>query len=95
MKIKYLSAAGISLLVFFNVGGNFAYAVNEAGEIQRKEQKSPHATMEVAHNITNIKFAEDENIEGDGAINFSADELTNDESSGLITALFRPPAAYG
>lgn len=86
MKIKYLSAAGISLLVFFNVSGNFAYAVNEAGEIQRKEQKSPHATMEVAHNITNIKFAEDENIEGDGAINFSADELTNDESSGLITA---------
>lgn len=63
-----------------------AFAVNEAGEIQRKENKTPHAAMDVAHNITNIQFAEDNNIEGQNAINFSADELTNDEKNGLIIA---------
>ena len=63
-----------------------AFAVSEAGEIQRKEQKTPHAEMNVAHNITNIQFAEDSNIAGQNAVNFSADELTNDENSGLITA---------
>lgn len=66
--------------------GEQAFAVNEAGEIQRKENKTPHAAMDVSHNITNIQFAEDSNIEGQNAINFSADELTNDEKNGLITA---------
>ena len=45
-----------------------AFAVSEAGEIQRKEQKTPHAEMNVAHNITNIQFAEDSNIAGQNAI---------------------------
>ena len=42
--------------------------------------------MEVAHNITNIEFTGDSNLEGNEAIDFSADELTNDENTGLITA---------
>ena len=84
MKISRLT--GLKLLLPALLCGHSAYAVNEAGEIQRQEQKSPHATMDVSHNITNIQFAEDSNITGQEAVNFSADELTNDENSGLITA---------
>lgn len=84
MKISRLT--GLKLLLPALLCGHSAYAVNEAGEIQRQEQKSPHATMDVSHNITNIQFAEDSNIAGQEAVNFSADELTNDENSGLITA---------
>lgn len=84
MKISRLT--GLKLLLPALLCGHSAYAVNEAGEIQRQEQKSPHATMDVSHNITNIQFAEDSNIAGQDAVNFSADELTNDENSGLITA---------
>ena len=84
MKISRLT--GLKLLLPALLCWHSAYAVNEAGEIQRQEQKSPHATMDVSHNITNIQFAEDSNIAGQEAVNFSADELTNDENSGLITA---------
>ena len=37
-----------------------AFAVSEAGEIQRKEQKTPHAEMNVAHNITNIQLSKND-----------------------------------
>lgn len=85
MKISRLLKGSI-LMVALSFTANSAQAVSEAGEIQRKEQTSPHAAMNVSHNITNIEFAEDSNIKGDGAINFSADELVNDENTGLITA---------
>ena len=86
MKNSFLWGLKILLLPVM-LYGKQAFAVSEAGEIQRKEQKSPHAEMNVAHNITNIQFNEDSNIAGQNAFNFSADELTNDEKSGLITAL--------
>lgn len=85
MKINRLVAASSQILLLM-LCSNAAYAVSEAGEIQRKEQKSPHADMNVAHNITNIEFTGDSNLEGNEAIDFSADELTNDETTGLITA---------
>lgn len=85
MKISRLLKGSI-LMAALSFAANSAQAVSEAGEIQRKEQTSPHAAMNVSHNITNIEFAEDSNIKGDGAINFSADELVNDENTGLITA---------
>ena len=85
MKINRLVAASSQILLLM-LCSNVAYAVSEAGEIQRKEQKSPHADMDVAHNITNIEFTGDSNLEGNEAIDFSADELTNDETTGLITA---------
>lgn len=85
MKISRLLKGSI-LMAALSFAANSAQAVSEAGEIQRKEQTSPHAAMNVSHNITNIEFTEDSNIKGDGAINFSADELVNDENTGLITA---------
>ena len=85
MKISRLLKGSI-LMAALSFAANSAQAVSEAGEIQRKEQTSPHAAMNVSHNITNIEFAEDSNIKGDGAIIFSADELVNDENTGLITA---------
>lgn len=84
MKSSLWVGAGAALLLV--LGENPAFAVSEAGEIQRKEQKSPHAMVDVSHNITNIDFTGDKDIEGNDAINFSADELVNDENTGLITA---------
>ena len=61
MKINRLVAASSQILLLM-LCSNVAYAVSEAGEIQRKEQKSPHADMDVAHNITNIEFTGDSNL---------------------------------
>lgn len=77
----------IAFSLLFSAAQN-AQAVTEAGEIQRKEKHQPKAEMNVAHNITNLDITGDNNTGNKTEeINFSADEMVNDEKSGLITAL--------
>lgn len=71
------------MLIF---AGASAYAVTEAGEIQRKENHSPKSDIYVKQNITDINLTSND-ASADEPINFSADELINDENSSLITAL--------
>ncbi|MBR1825045.1 MAG: LPS-assembly protein LptD [Alphaproteobacteria bacterium] len=65
-----------------------AYAVTEAGEVRHKEEKHPSASMYVTNNIvdfSNIHNADSsENTEE--PIDFSADEMTNDDEAKIITA---------
>ena len=63
-----------------------AFAVSEAGEIQRKEEKNPHASIELQHNITDIAVTPNPKDSSVEEIDFSADELINDEKSSVITA---------
>ncbi len=61
-----------------------SYAVSEAGEIQRKENSAPYAAVNMTQNITDISGPDvTDPIE---EINFSADELVNDDKNGVITA---------
>ena len=65
-----------------------ANAVTEAGEVQRKEEKHPNASMYVTNNIadfSNIHNAQSTENEAE-PIDFSADEMTNDDEAKIITA---------
>ncbi len=84
MRTKLLFKAS-ALLMLLILLCRPSYAVSEAGEIQRKETSTPHADMELTNNITDIKITKNK-AENDEPVNFSAEELTTDEKSGLITA---------
>ncbi|MEE6207212.1 MAG: LptA/OstA family protein, partial [Alphaproteobacteria bacterium] len=62
-----------------------AYAVTEAGEVQRKEEHTPHMEMYVTNNIANLDVDAPQQAENE-EIKFSADELINDDKAGTITA---------
>jgi len=66
--------------------GMSAYAVTEAGEIQRKEEHSPKSELFVKQNITDINLTR-QDVADDEPINFSAEELINDENNNLIIAV--------
>ncbi|MBP5353058.1 MAG: LPS-assembly protein LptD [Alphaproteobacteria bacterium] len=65
-----------------------SFAVSEAGEIQRKQEKQPHATMFVTNNMTEIVDVSKSQSSSDEPeeINFSADEMSNDDQNGLTIA---------
>ena len=65
-----------------------AFAVSEAGEVQRKTSKKPHSEMYVTNNITDVISipTTSTNDSEDTEINFSADELLNDGKADQITA---------
>lgn len=84
MKFNFLHIPFLSLLLIYSVS---AYAVKEAGEIQRKKKSSPKTAMFVTNNITDISPAEKNKIAtNDMPIDFEADEMINDEKFGVITA---------
>ena len=64
-----------------------AFAVSEAGEIQRKSDHKPSGNFYVTNNImdmgTDASTAEDD---ADEPINFSADEMINDDKAETVTA---------
>lgn len=70
-----------------------AAAVTEAGEFMHedKEQKSPEASFYVANDITDIANVANTSAsaaeQGDEAIDFSADEMINDDKNKIVTAL--------
>lgn len=67
-----------------------AFAVTEAGEIQRKENKPPKTGMFVTNNIADLNLGKDtESTEEDRVepIDFSADEMINDEKASTVTAV--------
>lgn len=64
-----------------------AHAVTEAGEIQRKEEKTPSSNIYVTNNITNFALTQPQSVETvTEPIEFNADEMINDEKSSIITA---------
>lgn len=64
-----------------------AYAVTEAGEFLRKEEKHPEAKMYVTNNITDFSdMHHDSASNGVEPIDFSADEMTNNDAAKIITA---------
>ena len=75
--------------VSFGLFMTTAHAVTEAGELQKKEEKQPHATMFITNNIADIAPSTkiSENDDTDDPINFSAEEMINDDNLNTITAL--------
>ena len=75
----------VSLLV---VAGLPAFAVTEAGEKQTREEKTPKSNFKVTNNITDISGVSETNEESEIVenIDFSADEVINDEENNVITA---------
>ncbi|MBQ7633938.1 MAG: LPS-assembly protein LptD [Alphaproteobacteria bacterium] len=66
-----------------------ALAVTEAGEIVRQEKKSPDANVYITNNITdlgNITATDTQSEDTDEVIDFSADEMINDDEAQIITA---------
>ena len=68
-----------------------ALAVKEAGEFIREEEpKSPETSFYVANNITNLtdvaQKTDPTNEQNEEAIDFSADEMTNDDKNKTVTA---------
>lgn len=84
MRIKLKTFLYLNMLL--SVMALPAFAVTEAGEVQRKEEHSPHMEMFVTNNIANLDVDVPENGDSD-EIAFSADELINDDNSSLITAV--------
>lgn len=78
------------LLPYFVSGLTFivaafpAFAEREAGEVRKKESSQPHATMFVEHDITDIELPKEN--DNDSPINFSADAVSANSSSKIITA---------
>lgn len=71
-----------------------AFAVTEAGEFmsdeQKSEQKSPKASFYVTNNITDVATltepADAASEDNDEAIDFSADEMFNDDKNNIVIA---------
>ena len=64
-------------------------AVTEAGEVIRQEKKSPGATVFVTNNFVDLGNVTEDNSQSDEAeeaIDFSADEMVNDDATQIITA---------
>lgn len=62
------------------------YAVTEAGEIQRKETKEPKSSMYVSNNVTDFGFGAASSAEVVERIDFSADEMINNEKDATLIA---------
>lgn len=86
MKSDLFKIILVTIIVCFSIVP--AHAVTEAGEIQRKEIKEPKSNMYVSNNITDFNLTSEQN--NDSAIiepiEFSAEEMINDEKSSVITA---------
>jgi LPS-assembly protein len=83
-KQKFEILVSVFMLISFPV-----LAVTEAGEfIRQEEKKAPATTFYMANNITDLSPTSETAAadEGDEAIDFSADEMINDEDSQIITA---------
>lgn len=84
MRINVFQITILSIL--FSLVSAQAFAVSEAGEFRRKEKRTPHADMYVTNNIANLDTDVSAKAESD-EIQFSADELINDDKIGIITAI--------
>lgn len=86
MSPRLLIKFFVSLIAFFLIELP-AWAVHEAGEVQRKDEKQPHAAIYVEHDITDINIVnENDNDEEDLPVDFSADEVWADSENKIITA---------
>ena len=88
MKHKIIIAT-ITLFCGINLYSLPAWSVTEAGEIQRKTEHTPHAELYVANNITDLNVvntASSDEYSAEEPINFSADEMINDEKGNIVTA---------
>ena len=77
------------ILAIFISAGLPALAVTEAGEVIRQEKRTPDATLYVTNNFVDIGPTgtnDTSSDEGDEAIDFSADEMINDEEAQIVTA---------
>ncbi len=63
-----------------------SFAAYEAGEVRKKEAKQPKASMFVENDITDISLPEEKEDENAQPIDFSADAVSADSSSKIITA---------
>ena len=64
-----------------------AMAVSEAGEIQRKSEHKPKGNLYVTNNIFDVDVkAPDSDDSADEAVNFSANEMINDDKANTVTA---------
>ena len=79
----------LSVVAFMLIPSYSAQAVSEAGEIQRKEVKEQQTTMFVTNNITDFNLTTtptDSGTEIVEPIDFSANEMINDEKNSTIIA---------
>lgn len=77
------------LLISFVLLSLPVLAVTEAGEVVRQEKKSPAATLYVTNNMVDLGNVAAESStadEAEEAIDFSADEMINDDATQIITA---------
>lgn len=79
----------LSVVAFMLIPSYSAQAVSEAGEIQRKEVKEQQTTMFVTNNITDFNLTTTPTASGTEIvepIDFSANEMINDEKNSTIIA---------
>ncbi|MBQ9271991.1 MAG: LPS-assembly protein LptD [Alphaproteobacteria bacterium] len=84
MKIKFL----ILSVLLVALQCRSAFAVSEAGELQKKEERHPKANIYVTNNIvdfSNVHNADTSTAESE-PIDFGADEVINDDTTKVITA---------
>ena len=86
-KLKSFRYVILSVILLV-AAGLPAFAVTEAGEKQTKEEKAPKSNFRVTNNITDIDevAVPTENTEIVENIDFSADEVINDEENNTVTA---------
>ena len=87
MKFKILKAPLILLFVICLAAP--VEAVTEAGEIQRKVNKEPKGSLYVSNNITDLNLTPqpaNDDKEVVERIDFSADEMINDENASTVIA---------
>ncbi len=66
--------------------GKPAFAVSEAGEIQRKSEHKPGGNLYITNNMLDVVDVSDTSGETEEPVNFSADEMINDDKAETITA---------
>lgn len=93
MKVKLKTWFWVLLVVLFNV--QQSAAVTEAGEKQERLKRNQGGSLYMTNNIVNFgATAEEMNEDEDEEINFSADELQNDDNADLITAIGNVEVEY-
>lgn len=92
MRNNILKHVILAVFVVYCASPIPVFAVTEAGEIQRKEEKAPKASLYVTNNIADFSFSSNVNSDNDAEdgieqIDFSADEMINDEKAATVTAI--------